>query len=352
MAHYLITGHTGFKGAWLVFLLKAQGHQVSGLALDPLPGSIFDRTNLESELIHDFRADIRNVNETVNAFRHAEPDYVIHMAAQALVREGYRNPRYTYETNVLGTLNVLEAVDQTDSVRAQLIVTTDKVYLDQGLNRPYVETDPLGGKDPYSASKAMADILTQEHLSRDGAKPGAIARAGNVIGAGDVSNERLIPDIVRALEADEPLVLRYPGAIRPWQHVLDCLYGYLALLSAIENHGARGEWNFGPRIDSQLSVGEVAERAANQLALKIEPQVDISENFPEDSFLVLDTRKAGANLAWSNLLSPLEAIDSSIVAAQSIDRILIENDVKRYLRLALRSHGTQLNGQRALNEST
>lgn len=352
MAHYLITGHTGFKGAWLIFLLKAQGHDVSGLALDPLPGSIFARTNLESDLANDFRVDIRKRGETFGAIQHAQPDYVIHMAAQALVREGYRNPRYTYETNVLGTLNVLEAVDQTDSVRAQLIVTTDKVYLDQGLNRPYVETDPLGGKDPYSASKAMADILSQEYLSRGHAKPGAIARAGNVIGAGDVSTERLIPDIVRALEADEPLVLRYPGAIRPWQHVLDCLNGYLALLSAIENHGARGAWNFGPRIDSQLSVWEVAERAANQLALKIDPQVDISENFPEDGFLVLDTRKAEANLAWSNLLSTLEAIDSSIVAAQSLDRTLIQNYVRTYLRLALRSHKTNLNAQRALNEST
>ena len=334
MAHYLITGHTGFKGAWLIFLLKAQGHNVSGLALDPLPGSIFDRTNLESDLVHDFRVDIRNRAETLDAIAQAQPDYVIHMAAQALVREGYRNPRYTYETNVLGTLNVLEAVDQTDSVRAQLIVTTDKVYLDQGLSRPYVETDPLGGKDPYSASKAMADILAQEYLSRDGAKPGAIARAGNVIGAGDVSGERLIPDILRSIERKEILLLRYPGAIRPWQHVLDCLHGYLALLQAIENDGVGGTWNFGPNLRTQLSVREVAERAAALLSEQLELGVDTSKSFPEDGFLVLDSSKAEGNLSWRNLLSTAQSIDWSVRAPRTLDRCRVEDDVTTYLGLA------------------
>ena len=319
MAHYLITGHTGFKGAWLIFLLKAQGHDVSGLALDPLPGSIFDRTNLESELIHDFRADIRNRDETVKAIQHAQPDYVIHMAAQALVREGYRNPRYTYETNVLGTLNLLEAVDQTDSVRAQLIVTTDKVYLDQGLNRPYVETDSLGGKDPYSASKAMADILSQEYLSRDGAKPGAIARAGNVIGAGDVSNERLIPDIVRAIEADEPLVLRYPEAIRPWQHVLDCLDGYLSLVTGVDKSGLRGEFNFGPQPGSFASVQDVVRHI--QSKRRFEMQQDLPKglgSMVEDTYLVLDSEKARNVLGWRERFGFKEAVDDASKALNAL----------------------------------
>lgn len=319
MAHYLITGHTGFKGAWLIFLLKAQGHDVSGLALDPLPGSIFDRTNLESELIHDFRADIRTRDETVKAIQHAQPDYVIHMAAQALVREGYRNPRYTYETNVLGTLNVLEAVDQTDSVRAQLIVTTDKVYLDQGLNRPYVETDSLGGKDPYSASKAMADILSQEYLSRDGAKPGAIARAGNVIGAGDVSNERLIPDIVRAIEADEPLVLRYPEAIRPWQHVLDCLDGYLSLVTGVDKSGLRGEFNFGPQPGSFASVQDVVRHI--QSKRRFEMQQDLPKglgSMVEDTYLVLDSEKARNVLGWRERFGFNEAVDDASKALNAL----------------------------------
>jgi len=331
MAHYLITGHTGFKGAWLVFLLKAQGHDVSGLALDPLPGSIFDRTNPESELIHDFRADIRNRDDTVNAIRLAQPDFVIHMAAQALVREGYRNPRYTYETNVLGTLNVLEAIDRTDSVRAQLIVTTDKVYLDQGLNRPYVEADPLGGKDPYSASKAMADILSQEYLSREGAKPGAIARAGNVIGAGDVSNERLIPDIVRAMEADEPLVLRYPEAMRPWQHVLDCLWGYLTLLGAVHDSNRRGAWNFGPGEQASLSVRRVAEISAEAFGVALKIQGNSGGQFAEDEYLALDSAKAEAALGWNNRIEGFEAISMSLVPLGDISRKKIVAEVEEFL---------------------
>ncbi len=298
MAHYFITGHTGFKGAWLVFLLKSHGHEVSGLALDPLPGSIFERTSLESDLAHDFRIDIRNREETIKAVQEAKPDYLIHMAAQALVREGYRNPLYTYETNVSGTLNVLEAVDQTDSIQAQLIVTTDKVYLNQGLDRPYLETDPLGGKDPYSASKAMADILAQEYLAREGSKPGAIARAGNVIGAGDVSQERLIPDIVRAIESGESLVLRYPEAIRPWQHVLDCLNGYLLLLSGVAESGLRGEFNFGPNPEGIVSVEEVVDVARRSLPSAFNLSFENDVSYREENYLFLDSGKARLHLQW------------------------------------------------------
>jgi len=343
MAHYLITGHTGFKGAWLLFLLKPPGHDVSGLALDPLPGSIFDRTNLENDLVHDFRLDIRNKDETVDAIRHAQPDYVIHMAAQALVREGYRNPRYTYETNVLGTMNVLEAVDQSDSVRAQLIVTTDKVYLDQGLNRPYVETDPLGGKDPYSASKAMADILAQEYLSRDGSKPGAIARAGNVIGAGDVSNDRLIPDIVRAIEADEPLVLRYPEAIRPWQHVLDCLGGYLSLLTGVDKSGLTGEFNFGPQPGSFASVQDVVRHIQSKRHLETQQELPRElGSMVEDTYLVLDSEKARNALCWNERFGFKEAVDDAskplkALSASSI-RSLINETIYSWTRSPVGTH--------------
>ena len=336
MAHYLITGHTGFKGAWLVFLLKAQGHDVSGLALDPLPGSIFDLTNLENDLVHDFRVDIRNRDETVEAIRHAEPDYVIHMAAQALVREGYRNPRYTYETNVSGTLNVLDAVDQTDSVRAQLIVTTDKVYLDQGLDRPYVETDPLGGKDPYSASKAMADILTQEYLSRDGAKPGAIARAGNVIGAGDVSDDRLIVDIVTSLLYAKPISIRNPTHVRPWQHVLDCLDGYLLLLEASFSLDRNSIWNIGPQDGSNLSVAGVldyTERIVSRLDVRYEP----SPNLPEEKQLNLDCSKIQEILGWQGRLNSETAIQwalAEILVPGVGMRELIKSQIDEWTNLA------------------
>ena len=313
MAHYLITGHTGFKGAWLIFLLKAQGHDVSGLALDPLHGSIFERTNLESDLVHDFRVDIRNRDETVEAIRRAQPDYVLHMAAQALVREGYRNPRYTYETNVLGTLNVLEAVDQTGSVRAQLIVTTDKVYLDQGLNRPYVETDPLGGKDPYSASKAMADILAQEFLSRAGAKPGAVVRAGNVIGAGDASADRLIPDLLRSFQGGAPAILRYPAAVRPWQHVLDCLLGYLLALNYVTSRKEFLCLNFGPDTADFATVGSVVEEVESLLGRKLtssdrEHEPDMGEAIA----LSLDSSLSRKLFAWSENMPLRDAIADAV----------------------------------------
>lgn len=330
MGHYFVTGHTGFKGAWLIFLLKAQGHEVSGLALDPLPGGIFDRTELQRDLFYDFRVDIRNREETIKAVRKAKPDYVIHMAAQALVREGYRNPLYTYDTNVIGTMNCLEAVNQTESVRAQLIVTTDKVYFDEGLHRPYVETDPLGGKDPYSASKAMADILAQEYLSRDGVKPGAIARAGNVIGAGDVAQERLIPDVIRAIESGEPLVLRYPDATRPWQHVLDCLNGYLLLLAKTADSNLANVCNFGPSLNLPLTARQVVERAELVLGEKLEIELSADSEFAEAPVLTLNAQRAETELAWANILSSEEAIDWSAVRPKEISRERIRRDVEAF----------------------
>ena len=317
MAHYLITGHTGFKGAWLIFLLKARGHEVSGLALDPLPGSLFERADLAQDLTHDFRVDIRDREKTHKAFQEVQPDYVIHMAAQALVREGYRNPLLTYETNVSGTLNVLQAVEETNSVRAQLIVTTDKVYLNRGLNRPYVETDSLGGKDPYSASKAMADILSQEWLGRDGATPGAIARAGNVIGAGDISVDRLIPDIVRATESRKKIDIRYPKAIRPWQHVLDCLNGYLTILAEVEKESRVRVWNIGPKATDSHSVEQVVQQAHDFLGLPVVTFNKSVSQPPEESYLLLDAERANNVLGWRDKLSFELALKDSLAEAMS-----------------------------------
>lgn len=308
MAHYLITGHTGFKGSWLSLLLKSRGHEVSGLALEPAAESLFARADIGSDMFHDLRVDIRNRNATIEAFKQVAPDYVIHLAAQALVREGYRKPVETYETNVNGTMHVLEASDRTDSVKAQLIVTTDKVYRNDGHTRPYAETDPLGGKDPYSASKAMADILAQEWFSNERSKPGAIARAGNVIGAGDASKERLIPDILRAYESGQTLTLRYPNAIRPWQHVLDCLSGYLMLLDYV-SEGGSGTWNFGPSPESFASVRDVVGIASDALGSNFSLQIsDEDINFPEDEYLGLETSLAVRNLGWVGKLGLRTAI--------------------------------------------
>lgn len=336
MAHYLITGHTGFKGSWLTMLLAEQGHNVSGIALEPPEKSLFNSASVSELLASDIRCDIRNRDKLVTLFQEIEPDYVVHLAAQALVLEGYRSPVETYETNVLGTLNVLCATEQTDSVKAQLVVTTDKVYRNDGRRKPYVESDPLGGNDPYSASKAAADILTQERLKRPGAKPGAIARAGNVIGAGDFSKNRLIPDIIRAVSEKVPLQVRNPQAVRPWQHVLDCLSGYLALLHALPNQHNQLAWNFGPRSGKGETVGEVIE--VSQKLLDNSLAVDYLSNTGahEEQFLLLDSSLAETRLGWSNRLSFGDALAWSLTTAQleptALERGLWSSQIREFLK--------------------
>ena len=206
--HYLVPGHTGFKGAWLSLMLLERWHMVSGLALEPTPGSLYERTRLSELLRADLRVDIRDGEATRQAIAEVAPDVVVHLAAQPLVRESYREPRLTYETNAMGTLSVLQAVEHTPGVQAQVIITTDKVYRNVNQIWGYRETDPLGGVDPYSASKAAADVITQSWIASSGsAVPTAIARAGNVIGGGDVCAERLMVDLVAAFSAGEPVRL-------------------------------------------------------------------------------------------------------------------------------------------------
>jgi CDP-glucose 4,6-dehydratase len=300
--HYLVTGHTGFKGAWLTLLLKSQGHDVSGLALDPLAGGIFDTADVAASLTHDLRVDIRDARVTGDALATIAPDVVFHLAAQPLVRESYRNPRETFETNVMGTLNVLDAVAATPSVRAHVVVTTDKVYRNVNQVAGYVESDPLGGHDPYSASKAMADILSQSWVASFGGVPTAIARAGNVIGGGDVSPDRLLPDLMASFATAQPARLRYPDAVRPWQHVLDCLAGYVALSEALLEGRGAGEWNFGPGTESFVPVGDVADIAAMRWGVGARWATH-SDNHPhEANLLALDASKAERELGWHNQL--------------------------------------------------
>ena len=311
MAHYLITGHTGFKGSWLTLLLKSRGHEVSGLALDPLSGSLFERTNISSDLTHDFRVDVRNRDGVVDSFQEAKPDVVIHMAAQALVREGYRDPIGTYETNVDGTLHVLQASDAIDSVTSQLIVTTDKVYRDDGLRRPYVESDPLGGKDPYSASKAMADILAQEYFHNERTKPGAIVRAGNVIGAGDSTKDRLLPDLGKAVIDKTDLDIRYPKAVRPWQHVLDCLLGYLEILGHFPEHD-QVAWNVGPDTNQLATVEDVLRVAEGIIGERFPRLNQRQAEWAEDPSLRLDTTASSGKLGLSNQISLEDSIEDAL----------------------------------------
>ncbi|CAM4077483.1 CDP-glucose 4,6-dehydratase [Mycobacterium basiliense] len=306
--HYLITGHTGFKGPWLTLLLLSRGHQVSGLALDPEQGSLFKRAGLADQLVSDLRVDIREVEATTAALQAVAPDVVIHLAAQSLVRESYRNPHYTYETNAMGTLNVLEAVGATPSVRAHVVITTDKVYRNVNQEAGYVETDPLGGDDPYSASKAMADLLAQSWVRSFPGCPTAIARAGNVIGGGDISRDRLFPDLVAAYAQGQAPRLRFPRAVRPWQHVLDCLSGYLALADALLAGSGLGQWNFGPGRDSFVEVGQVATLAADLWGGGAHWDVDSGEHPHEAHLLALDAGKAEAELGWRNRLGFRDAV--------------------------------------------
>jgi len=300
--HYLVTGHTGFKGAWLALMLAERGHTVSGLALDPTPGCVYERARVAEILRHDLRVDIRDARATAAALADVAPDVVVHLAAQALVRESYRDPRATYETNVMGTFNVLRAVEQTPSVKAQVVITTDKVYRNVNQIWGYRESDALGGADPYSASKAAADLVTQSWIAGSGSQvPTAIARAGNVIGGGDVCADRLMVDLVGAFASGRAVRLRYPDAVRPWQHVLDCLNGYLELASALLEGRVPGEaFNFGPGTGSFVSVGEVAAEVAALWGADGQVEFDDGPKVHEAALLALDSRKAELLLGWRN----------------------------------------------------
>lgn len=308
--HYLITGHTGFKGAWLALMLTQQGHTVSGLALDAVAGSLYERARLSELLSSDLRIDIRDKDATARAVRSVRPDVVVHLAAQALVRQSYRDPRSTYETNALGTFNVLEAVEHAPTVRAQVIITTDKVYRNVNQKAGYRESDPLGGLDPYSTSKAAADLITQSWMRTAGSgRPTAIARAGNVIGGGDVCADRLLVDVVAALAAGQSVRVRNPESVRPWQHVLDCLHGYLMLTDALLSGESSGEaFNFGPDSDSFVRVGSVVDAVASLWGTRVQRTRDPESGDGEAGFLALDSRKAEMELNWRARLSFDEAL--------------------------------------------
>jgi CDP-glucose 4,6-dehydratase len=310
--HYLITGHTGFKGAWLSLILHQRGHLVSGVSLNPEVGSLFEQAGIEKFLQNDIRCDIRESAKLSSHFKQINPDVVIHLAAQALVRESYKNPRDTFEVNAIGTLNVLNASQQISDLRAQLIITTDKVYKNIGKTSGYVETESLGGQDPYSASKAMADIATQSWLSSFENPTTAIARAGNVIGGGDVCADRLIPDLINSYSTGLTPKLRAPNSVRPWQHVLDCLNGYLMLVDALMNDQAEGAWNFGPDENQSKTVADVAAIAGGVWGVEKNWENDLGNHPHEASLLMLNSNKARRELGWSDKLSFEESVKWTI----------------------------------------
>jgi CDP-glucose 4,6-dehydratase len=264
--------------------------------------------HLENILENDIRCDIRDSDKLADHFKKINPDVVIHLAAQALVRESYKSPLATFETNVLGTLNVMKASQQIEALTAQLIITTDKVY--KNINKPegYIETDALGGQDPYSASKAMADIAAQSWLSSFDNPPSAIARAGNVIGGGDVCGDRLIPDLINSYSIGMTPKLRAPNSIRPWQHVLDCLNGYLLLIDAIIKGTGSGEWNFGPNDNEINTVADVAEIAGSIWGMETKWEQDEGLHPHEANLLLLNSEKARTKLEWKDKLDFIESV--------------------------------------------
>lgn len=323
----LVTGHTGFKGSWLSLLLSNFGHEVYGISLDPVEGSLYEKANISDCMVSDYRVDIRNRFEVDKIIKLVDPELIFHLAAQPLVRLSYLEPRFTFETNVIGTLNILEAAKSAPSLGAIVIVTTDKVYKNYNRIEGYLEEDQLGGDDPYSASKAMADILVQSWSKSFPGVPTAVVRGGNVIGGGDVSKDRLLVDLLSGFESQIPPEIRYPDAVRPWQHVLDCLNGYLMVAHTLlhdnkqDEWEANSQWNIGPDERSFVTVRELANTAC-QLWGKPSSWVDVSseEHFHESSLLALDSTKARTRLGWEDYLPYPESLKWTIDWAKSVSK--------------------------------
>ena len=302
----LVTGHTGFKGTWLSFWLTRLGANVSGLSLAPInTPNLHDEIGLSALLTHSFYLDIRDFDAVQAAVRATQPDVVFHLAAQSLVLPSYADPLTTFSTNVMGTANVIEAARQSGSVRATVIVTTDKCYENLESTHRYREDDRLGGHDPYSSSKACAELVAScWRKSFDSSTHRiATARAGNVIGAGDWSVNRLLPDCFRAFAADQPVSLRHPQAIRPWQHVLEPLNGYLLLAESLCSENGSdfaSAWNFGPYETSEACVGDVAQMAATAWGPSATVEcADTLEALHEAGQLRLDSERAHKALHWA-----------------------------------------------------
>lgn len=300
----LLTGHTGFKGSWLSLWLQSMGSEVQGLALaPPTDPSLFDAASV-SQGMSSTLGDIRDFDVVCACMQHFRPEVVLHLAAQPLVRLSYRDPVTTYATNVMGTVHVLEAARRVGSVRAIVNVTTDKCYENREWVWGYREDEPMGGHDPYSNSKGCSELVTSAYrrsFMSDAGIALASARAGNVIGGGDWASDRLVPDILRAFERDEPVVLRNPSATRPWQHVLEPLSGYLMLAQGLVNDGPQHAeaWNFGPRDDDARPVQWIVEQLAALWDGKRRWTIDAGAHPHEAHYLKLDISKAGARLGWA-----------------------------------------------------
>ena len=313
-----VTGHTGFKGSWLCLWLQSMGASVVGYALKPpTEPNLFTLADVQRDMI-SIEGDIRDREHLLDSIKKYKPEVILHFAAQALVRKSYKNPLETFETNVMGTVYLLDALRYIDGIKVVINVTSDKCYENKELTRGYREDDPLGGYDPYSSSKGCAELVTAafrssyfnpELYEKHGVAM-ATVRAGNVIGGGDWAEDRLIPDIMRAIFRKQPVYLRNPHTIRPWQHVLDPLNGYLLLAEKLWDNGNEfsGAWNFGPSDDDTRSVGELTQQLTEIWGKGAKWISDEGEHLHEANYLKLDCSKARQRLGWKTNLTLSETL--------------------------------------------
>jgi len=343
----LLTGHTGFKGSWTSHLLENLGAEVHGFSIDiPTTPSLFEVSDVASKLASDTRADICSEEAVASVFNKVRPEIVLHLAAQSLVLTGYSDPAGTFRTNVVGTLNVLDAIRTTASVKAAVMVTTDKVYKNLEWVFPYREIDSLGGSDPYSASKSAAEMVVTGYQSLTQRIDGPVAvsaRAGNVIGGGDWSPGRLLPDLIKVMESGSTLVVRNPTATRPWQHVLDPVAGYLLLAELVyENTSSKfpRSWNFGPSVSSVQSVNFVIDTVAQIAGKQIDSQAPKESQPSEHQLLALDSTQAHHLLSWTPKLAFKESLRWTLKWHEALGadvnmREFTEQQIDQYLELGL-----------------
>lgn len=310
-----LTGHTGFKGSWLTIWLHEMGAKVTGYSVDvPTNPSLFEEAGLEGKINH-ILGDVRNYDFLMKAIKGANPDILIHMAAQPLVRLSYKIPRETYEINVMGTVNVLEVIRKISSIKSSIIVTTDKCYENREWEYGYREIDSMGGHDPYSNSKGAAELVVSAYNNsffRDTSQVVCSARAGNVIGGGDWALDRLVPDVIQSIRDGKKVKIRNPKAIRPWQHVLEPLSGYLLIAEkAYNEEPVRGGWNFGPSDEDAQNVQWIAEKIGEVWGETDVWIKDGDEHPHEANYLKLDISKARMNLKWNPKWSADKAIEST-----------------------------------------
>lgn len=349
----LVTGHTGFKGSWLTLMLRRLGAQVFGYSDHRYAdNNIYAKAGISSLVNDEMFADIRDLSALSLFISQSKPSVIFHLAAQPLVSDSYEDPLKTLSTNIMGSANVIHAGLESPNLRALVNITTDKVYLDEESIWPYRETDTLGGKDPYAASKACSELVTDSFFRSYYRKNGiglATARAGNVFGGGDWSHRRIVPDVFRALELGQPLIVKNPNAVRPWQYVLDAVFGYLQLAEKITEspEPLSGAWNFGPDSEDVVSVYDLVSKIqilVKDLVVEFEADIDVIDS--ETMFLRLDSSKARYFLDWESGFDLSEGLTSTVewyqkcLRGEDLDNFSV-CEIDRYLTEVSRGYSSR-----------